>query len=57
VDGRNALSVTEPNKSSRLIWLVRNDGIYIYKEGVLLGLIPKQHFPLLISDMALALDR
>ena len=42
--------------TSPLIWLVRESGINIYKDGVLLGIIPKQHFPLLISDMALMLD-
>lgn len=43
--------------TSPLIWLVNESGISIYKDRVLLGVIPKQHFPLLISDMALALDR
>jgi len=43
--------------TSPLIWLVREKGIDIYKDGVLLGTIPKRHFPLLISDMALKLDR
>lgn len=43
--------------TSPLIWLVSESGISIYKDRVLLGVIPKQHFPLLISDMALALDR
>jgi hypothetical protein len=43
--------------TSPLIWLVREQGIDIYKDGVLLGIIPKRHFPLLISDMALKLDR
>jgi len=43
--------------TSPLIWLVREQGIDIYKDGVLLGTIPKRHFPLLISDMALKLDR
>lgn len=50
-----------PNASERvtspLIWLVRNQGIEIYKNGELIGVIPKENFPLLISDMALALDR
>jgi len=43
--------------TSPLIWLVREQGIDIYKDGVLLGSISKRHFPLLISDMALKLDR
>jgi hypothetical protein len=54
---QNAAPSVSEQVTSPLIWLVRNDGIEIYKNGKLIGVIPKENFPLLISDMALALDR
>lgn len=53
----NAAPNASEQVTSPLIWLVRNQGIEIYKNGELIGVIPKENFPLLISDMALALDR
>ena len=53
----NAAPSASERVTSPLIWLVRNQGIEIYKNGELIGVIPKENFPLLISDMALALDR
>jgi hypothetical protein len=36
---------------------VRDWGLDIYKDGKLVGTIPPKNFPLLISDLALSLDR
>lgn len=40
-----------------MIWLVKDWGVDIYKDGKLVGTIPKSNFPLLISDLALSIDR
>jgi hypothetical protein len=42
---------------SPTVWLVRDWGLDIYKDGKLVGTIPPKNFPLLISDLALSLDR
>ena len=53
----NAAPSASEQVTSPLIWLVRNDGIEIYRNGELLGVIPKRNFLLLIKDMAELLDR
>lgn len=40
-----------------MIWIVRDCGVAIYKNRELVGIIPKANFPLLISDLALSIDR
>jgi hypothetical protein len=40
-----------------MVWLIKDWGMAIYKDGKLVGVIPKANFPLLISDLALNLDR
>lgn len=40
---------------SPMIWLVRDNGMEIYKDGKLVGIIPTKKFPLLISDLSTAL--
>ena len=42
--------------TSPLVWIVRQHGLFIYKDAELIGIIPTKNFPLLISDMALKLD-
>ena len=42
---------------SPMIWLVKDWGVDIYKNGELVGTIPKYNFPLLISELALSIDR
>ena len=42
---------------SPTVWLVKEWGIDIYKGGKLVGTIPAKNFPLLISELALNLDR
>ena len=42
---------------SPTVWLVRDWGLDIYKDGKLVGTIPPKNFPLLISDLALSLGR
>jgi hypothetical protein len=42
---------------SPTVWLVREWGLDIYKDGKLVGTIPPKNFPILISDLALNLDR
>jgi hypothetical protein len=42
---------------SPTVWLVKEWGIDIYKDGNLVGTIPAKNFPLLISELALNLDR
>ena len=44
------------NSQSPMVWLVRGESMEIYKDGKLLGTIPKANFPLLISDLALSID-
>ena len=41
--------------TSPIVWLVREWGMEVYKDGKLVGLIPKSNFPLLISDLALSI--
>jgi hypothetical protein len=53
----NAVPSASERVTSPLIWLVRNDGIEIYRNGEFLGVIPKRNFLLLIKDMAELLDR
>ena len=53
----NAAPNASEQVTSPLIWLVRNEGIEIYRNGELLGVIPKRNFLLLIRDMAQHLDR
>jgi hypothetical protein len=48
--------VTESSQSP-MIWLVKDWGMAIYKDGKLVGTIPPKNFPLLISDLAIAIDR
>jgi hypothetical protein len=36
--------------------LIKDWGMAIYKDGKLVGVIPKTNFPLLISDLALSID-
>ena len=42
---------------SPTVWLVRDWGLDIYKDEKLVGTIPPKNFPLLISDLAIAIDR
>jgi hypothetical protein len=42
---------------SPTVWLVREWGLDIYKDGKLVGTIPPKNFPILISDLAIAIDR
>lgn len=42
---------------SPTVWLVKEWGIDIYKDGKLVGTIPAKNFPLLISELAIAIDR
>ena len=40
---------------SLMVWLVRDHGLDIYKDGKLVGTVPVSSFPLLISDLAIAI--
>lgn len=44
------------NAQSPMIWMVRKWGMEIYKDGKLVGTVPTKNFPLLISDLATAID-
>jgi hypothetical protein len=48
--------IESANAQSPVIWLVREWGMEIYKDGKLVGVIPNTNFPLLISDLALSID-
>jgi hypothetical protein len=44
-------------EDKKIIWVPKeSEGIEIYKDGSLVGIIPHRNLPLLISDAALLID-